>query len=161
MNVETVRIRGLDLTCWDLQYLRIDMGPPAWRIYYSCTNAVIFMVDSNDRVRIAEANQVLVKVVSAEELKDVPFVVFANKQDLPHSFSVSEVRERMDLDSSLSGRQWHIQPLCTTTGDGIYEGMDWLCSALMTVVMTDRFGLWCCVVCCVVLCVVCVVCCVV
>ena len=27
---------------------------------------------------------------------------------------------------TIRGRQWYIQATCATTGDGLYEGLDWL-----------------------------------
>ena len=36
-----------------------------------------------------------------------------------------EVTEKLGLQS-LRGRQWFIQSTCATTGDGLYDGLDWL-----------------------------------
>ena len=47
-------------------------------------------------------------------------LIFANKQDLPNAISVNEVSER------LRNRKWCIQATCATTGNGLYEGLDWL-----------------------------------
>ena len=54
--------------------------------YHFCpnTNAVIFVVDSTDTDRIGnEAKYELNHLMNAEELKDAPFLVYANKQDIP------------------------------------------------------------------------------
>ena len=53
------------------------------------------------------------------------YLVFANKQDLPHAMSAPELTEKLGLQK-LTGRQWYIQACCATTGDGLYEGLDWL-----------------------------------
>ena len=55
--------------------------------------------------------------------------VFANKQDLPNAMSVNEVTEKLGLNQ-LRNRQWYIQSTCATTGDGLYEGLDWLSNTL-------------------------------
>jgi hypothetical protein len=34
------------------------------------------------------------------------------------------VAEKMGLHG-MRGRVWHIQGCCATTGDGLYEGLDW------------------------------------
>ena len=39
--------------------------------------------------------------------------------------SAAEVSERLGLPS-LKNRNWYIQGTCATTGDGLYEGLDWL-----------------------------------
>ena len=64
-----------------------------------------------------------------DELRDATLLVFANKQDLPNAMSVSEVTDKLGLHS-LGNRKWYIQSTCATSGDGLYEGLDWLSSAL-------------------------------
>jgi ADP-ribosylation factor protein 1 len=41
----------------------------------------------------------------------------------------AEVTEKLGL-SSMRSRQWFIQSACATTGDGLYEGLDWLSRTL-------------------------------
>jgi len=41
---------------------------------------LIFVVDSNDRYRIGEAREELMKMLAEDELKDAVVLVFANKQ---------------------------------------------------------------------------------
>ena len=65
------------------------------------------------------------KMLQEEELKEADLLVFANKQDLPHAMSAPELTEKLGLQK-LTGRQWYIQACCATTGDGLYEGLDWL-----------------------------------
>ena len=83
------------------------------------------MVDSNDRERISEANEELQKMLREDELRDANILVFANKQDLPNAMSVSEITDKLSLHS-VTNRKWFIQSTCATTGDGLYEGLDWL-----------------------------------
>ena len=47
------------------------------------TQALVFVVDSADRVRIDEAKQELHRIISDREMKDCFLLVFANKQDIP------------------------------------------------------------------------------
>ena len=44
---------------------------------------MIFVVDSADRERIQEAKEELMRVLDTPEMRNVPLVVVANKQDLP------------------------------------------------------------------------------
>ena len=44
---------------------------------------LIYVVDSNDRSRFDTARQELLRVLEADEMRAVPVVVLANKQDLP------------------------------------------------------------------------------
>lgn len=58
------------------------------------------------------------------QLRDAVLLVFANKQDLPNAMSASEITDKLGLNE-LRQRKWYIQSTCATTGDGLYEGLDW------------------------------------
>ncbi len=113
-----------------------------WRHYYQNTEGIIFVVDSNDRERIdgsqggkdeldtlVSAKNEIHKMLSEDELRDASLLVLANKQDLPNAMSISEISERLGLNQ-IRRREWFIQSTCATTGDGLYEGLDWLSDTL-------------------------------
>lgn len=87
------------------------------------------MVDSNDRDRIDDAKNELMRMLNEDELRDAVILIFANKQDLPGAMSCSEIIEKLSLHS-LPGRKWHVEATCATTGDGLYEGLGWLSDTL-------------------------------
>eukprot|EP01101_Sappina_pedata_P004694 TRINITY_DN2029_c1_g1_i2.p1 TRINITY_DN2029_c1_g1~~TRINITY_DN2029_c1_g1_i2.p1 ORF type:complete len:205 (+),score=93.94 TRINITY_DN2029_c1_g1_i2:93-617(+) len=126
-NVETVQYKKINFTVWDVGGQ--DKIRPLWRHYYQNTQGLIFVVDSNDRERISEAAEELQKMLREEELREAHLLVFANKQDLPGAMSVSEMTDKLGLQN-LGGRKWYIQSTCATSGDGLYEGLDWLASQL-------------------------------
>jgi len=133
-NVETVEYKNISFTVWDVGGQ--DKIRPLWRHYYQNTQGIIFVVDSNDRERIDDAQgadnsakEELHRMLSEDELRDAVLLVFANKQDLPNAMTVNEVTERLGLNQ-LRNRQWYIQATCATTGDGLYEGLDWLSNTL-------------------------------
>ncbi|OEL23904.1 hypothetical protein BAE44_0015077, partial [Dichanthelium oligosanthes] len=53
-----------------------------------------------------------------------------NKQDLPNAISAAQMAEDRSLAFSplATVRRWHIQSAYATTGEGRYEGLDWLCT---------------------------------
>merc|ERR1712153_230920 len=122
-NVETVEYKNISFNVWDVGGQ--DKIRPLWRHYYENSNGIIFVVDSNDRERIAEAKGELDRMMIEEELKDAHLLVFANKQDLPHALPTSDVAEQLGLNS-LKNRNWFIQSCCATDGTGLYEGLDWM-----------------------------------
>lgn len=126
-NVETVEYKNINFTVWDVGGQ--DKIRPLWRHYYQNTQGLIFVVDSNDRDRIIEARDELNKMLSEDEMRDAIVLVFANKQDLPNAMAAAEITDKLQL-SSLRNRQWYIQSTCATSGDGIYEGFDWLSKAI-------------------------------
>lgn len=87
------------------------------------------MVDSNDRERVSEAREELQRMLNEDELRDALLLVFANKQDLPNAMNAAEITDKLGLHS-LRQRQWFIQATCATSGDGLYEGLEWLSSNL-------------------------------
>jgi len=126
-NVEEVLLKTGCITSWDVG--GPDKIRPLWRHYYQSACALIFVVDSNDRERINEAALELQKILREDELQNTILLVFANKQDLPNAMSVAEVTEKMELHS-LRSRNWYIQATCAVTGEGLYEGFEWLQHAL-------------------------------
>ncbi|KAG4304451.1 hypothetical protein PORY_002161 [Pneumocystis oryctolagi] len=140
-NVETVEYKNISFTVWDVGGQ--DKIRPLWRHYFQNTQGIIFVVDSNDRERVSEAREELMRMLSEDELRDAILLVFANKQDLPNAMSAAEITDKLNL-ASLRQRNWYIQATCATSGgeargprervadvwdkyiDGLYEGLDWL-----------------------------------
>nr|CAB3222736.1 ADP-ribosylation factor 2-like [Phallusia mammillata] len=68
-------------------------------------------------------------MLGEDELRDAILLVFANKQDLPNAKSTAQITEKLGLQS-MRTRKWYIQAACATSGDGLYEGLDWLSAQL-------------------------------
>lgn len=74
------------------------------------------------------AGEELQKLLGEAEMADACVLVFANKQDLPKALSAPEIEDKLRL--STMRRPTHVQPACAVTGDGLYEGLDWLSHVL-------------------------------
>merc|ERR1712153_271273 len=74
-NVETVEYKNLNFTVWDVGGQ--DKIRPLWRYYYQGTNALIYVVDSNDRDRTEDAREELMKMLDEDEMRDAVLLVFA------------------------------------------------------------------------------------
>jgi ADP-ribosylation factor 1/2 len=122
-NVETVEYKNISFTVWDVGGQ--DKIRPLWRHYFQNTQGIIFVVDSNDRDRMGEAREELQRMLNEDELRDALLLVFANKQDLPNAMNAAEITEKLGLQS-IRQRAWYIQATCATSGDGLYEGLEWL-----------------------------------
>ena len=134
--METVEYKNIKFTMWDVGGQ--DKIRPLWRHYYKGTDAVIFVVDSNDQERIDDssgqnasmpASEELHSMLQDDELRGAVLLVLANKQDLPRAMSVDEVTQRLSLNS-LRNRSWYIQGSCGTSGEGVFQGLDWLSETL-------------------------------
>jgi ADP-ribosylation factor protein 1 len=62
-------------------------------------------------------------------MREAVLLCFANKQDLPNAMTAAEVTDKLGLNQ-MRNRQWFIQSACATTGDGLYEGLDWMSRTL-------------------------------
>jgi len=126
-NVETVEYKNISFTVWDVGGQ--DKIRPLWRHYFQNTQGLIFVVDSNDRERAQETKDELNRMLNEDELRDATLLVFANKQDLPNAMNAAELTDKLGLHN-IRNRSWYIQATCATSGDGLYEGLDWLSNEL-------------------------------
>jgi len=78
---------------------------------------------------VLDVREELAKMLNEDEMRDAVLLVFANKQDLPNAMPAAEVTDKLGLHT-VRNRQWFIQSACATTGDGLYEGLDWLSRTL-------------------------------
>lgn len=122
---------------------------PVLRHYYHNADAILFVVDSNDRDRMDMSREELTRLLSEDELSDCILLVLANKQDLASSMSASQVEEKLQLHQIAKDRNYckgvHVlccskslevsyiyllttvvQGSCAVMGQGLYEGVDWL-----------------------------------
>ena len=125
-NVERIEYKNLRMTIWDIGGQ--DRLRPLWRFYYENTNGIIFVIDSCDRARLPIAKEEIAKMMAEPSLKDAKLCVFANKQDMPSAMTAGEISEGLQLRNYKT--QWWVQPTSATTGQGLYEGLDWLARAL-------------------------------
>ena len=115
-NVETVEYKNISFTVWDVGGQ--DKIRPLWRHYFQNTEGLIFVVDSNDRERIAEARDELNRMLAEDELRDAVLLVFANKQDLPHAMNPAEITDKLGLHN-MRNRNWYIQVKILRAGQGL------------------------------------------
>jgi small GTP-binding protein len=127
-NVETVRYKNIVFTYWDVGGQKKIRQ--LWHHYYDGSDAVIFVVDANDPDRLQEAKEELFAVMSADQLRNVPLLIYSNKQDLPNTLTTSQVVDKLELTSKMRSNRWHVQGAVATSGDGLYEGLDWLSQTL-------------------------------
>ncbi|KAL3644429.1 hypothetical protein CASFOL_011732 [Castilleja foliolosa] len=66
--------------------------------------------------------------VETVEYKNISFTVWdvgGQDKDLPNAMNAAEITDKLGLHS-LRQRHWYIQSTCATSGEGLYEGLDWL-----------------------------------
>ncbi|KAJ7251205.1 ADP-ribosylation factor [Mycena rebaudengoi] len=117
-NVESVQLRArmgttdriLNIDCWDVG----GCGRPMWGLlkhYLAPSDAIIWLIDSNDRERLSESVEEFSTVMRSltkdatldVEPKDRPVLILATKQDFPKAMSIDEIR--LKVNPALSGRR--------------------------------------------------------
>lgn len=120
-NVETVSpVKNVSFTVWDVGGQ--DKIRPLWKHYFHNTEGLVYVVDSADRERFNEAKDELFWILDSDEMRGVPVVVLANKQDLPNATSTADLANKLGLNQ-VRTHQWFIQGTCAVSGDGLLEAM--------------------------------------
>ncbi|KAL1451722.1 hypothetical protein WDU94_006073 [Cyamophila willieti] len=126
LNIGQIDINTVRLNFWDLGG-QLELQS-LWDKYYAECHALIYVVDSNDRDRIAESKETFDKMISNENLIGVPLLVLANKQDIRDCMGVREVKPIFNKNSAhlIGRRDCMVMPVSALTGEGIDEGIRWL-----------------------------------
>lgn len=120
-NVETVTpVKNVTFTVWDVGGQ--DRIRPLWKHYFHNAEGLIYVVDSAEKERLLEARDELYWILDSHEMKEVPVLILANKQDLPTALTTSEVVDKLGL-ASIRTHPWFIQGTCALDGDGLLDAM--------------------------------------
>ncbi|XP_068121166.1 ADP-ribosylation factor-like protein 11 [Hyperolius riggenbachi] len=120
-NVESLEVaKNIFITVWDVGGQ--DKLRPNWKEYLEDTDVLIYVVDSSDRPRIVDATAELLTVLNNVNMAGVPFLVLANKQDLPNALTTKELVEFLKLEN-YDDRPWEILGCSAYTGEGLAEAV--------------------------------------
>jgi len=110
------------LNIWDVGGQRTLR--PYWRNYYERTDALVWVVDSSDHLRISDCKEELSSLLVEERLVGACLLVFANKQDIGGAMTSKDIETALDL-RSIKTHSWRIQPCSAVTGENLKAGLDW------------------------------------
>lgn len=125
-NIKTFVHGKYTLNIWDVGGQRTLR--PYWRNYFEQTDALVWVVDSSDRLRMDDCKAELHALLTEERLAGASLLVFANKQDIGGSMTDSEIREALDLPS-IKTHHWRIEACSAIRGEhvkGLWEGINWV-----------------------------------
>ncbi|XP_013421175.1 ADP-ribosylation factor-like protein 5B isoform X2 [Lingula anatina] len=126
-NVEEVVWKNIHFLMWDIggqESLR-----SSWNTYYTNAEFIILVVDSTDRERLTITKEELHKMLAHEDLKKSAVLIYANKQDVKGAMSSAEISRQLNL-TSIKDHSWNIQACCALTGEGLYQGLEWIANTL-------------------------------
>lgn len=100
---------GYTLNLWDVggqQTIRAY-----WRNYFEATDAIVWVVDSADEVRMPDCRRELETVLQEERLAGATLLVLANKQDLAGALPPSTIASQLGLNEVIGRkRHWQVFP---------------------------------------------------
>lgn len=128
-NTEHFSLKGLSFTAFDMSGQ--SRYRTLWANYYHSAHGIIFVVDSSDKTRILVARDEFQQLLEHPDIlsRNIPILVFANKMDLRDALSAVGVSSALGLDRVIN-KSWHICSSNALKGDGIADGIDWLCTAI-------------------------------
>ncbi|ELU04428.1 hypothetical protein CAPTEDRAFT_154525 [Capitella teleta] len=127
-NVETISHKNVQFNAWDVGGR--DKMRPLLRHYFVATDALVYVVDSADHERMTEVREEIKRLMTEDELWDVPVLILANKQDLTGASDVEKLTETLQLHPILRNRKWNVVPTVACKMEGIADGLDWLACML-------------------------------
>ncbi|KAL8637431.1 MAG: hypothetical protein Q9226_009123 [Calogaya cf. arnoldii] len=96
-----------------------------WRNYFEKTDALMWVVDSADRLRTEDCRKELAGLLLEERLQGASLLVFSNKTDIAGSMSNEEIRKALALDS-IKTHKWTIIQCSAMTGSNVHDGIKWV-----------------------------------
>uniref|UniRef100_A0A7S2V202 ADP-ribosylation factor-like protein 6 n=1 Tax=Fibrocapsa japonica TaxID=94617 RepID=A0A7S2V202_9STRA len=120
----------------NLNFTIFDMSGQAryrslWEHYYRDVQAIMFVLDSTDRIRLCVAKDELETMMAHEDVSstNIPILFFANKMDLPGAMTPLDCMQELELEN-VGDKPWHITASNALTGEGVDEGITWLADHL-------------------------------
>ncbi|CAM9322625.1 unnamed protein product [Chrysoparadoxa australica] len=98
-----------------------------WEAYYRDVEAIIFVLDSTDRIRACIAKEELDELLHHKDIArtSVPILLFANKIDMPGAMTPVEIVDLLSLNE-INDKAWRVASSNALSGEGVEEGMSWL-----------------------------------
>ncbi|TKS70277.1 High affinity choline transporter 1 Hemicholinium-3-sensitive choline transporter [Collichthys lucidus] len=124
-SIEKFKTSSLSFTVFDMsgqgRYRNL------WEHYYKEGQAIIFVIDSADKLRMVVAKEELDTLLNHPDIKHrrIPILFFANKMDVRDSLSSVKVSQLLCLEN-IKDKPWHIW--CHST-----ETLEWKTGATMTI----------------------------
>ncbi|PVH86987.1 ARF/SAR superfamily [Cadophora sp. DSE1049] len=121
--IKTIDYKGYKLNIWDVGGQKTLRS--YWRNYFEKTDALIWVVDATDRLRIEDCRQELHGLLQEERLSGASLLVFANKTDVNGCMLEEEIQEGLQLHG-IKTHKWKIIRCSAITGENLQEGLEWV-----------------------------------
>ncbi|CAF9906930.1 MAG: ADP-ribosylation factor-like protein 2 [Gomphillus americanus] len=121
--IKTIDYHGYKLNIWDVGGQKTLRS--YWRNYFEKTDALIWVVDATDRLRVEDCKDELAGLLVEERLMGASLLVFLNKTDIDDCMTREEIEQALDLPS-IKTHHWTVLPCSAVTGNNLNGGLDWV-----------------------------------
>ncbi|XP_064594864.1 GTP-binding protein SAR1-like [Liolophura sinensis] len=105
----TFQTRSTAMKFGDVTFTVYDLGGHVqarrvWRDYFPAVDAVVFVIDAAEREAFEESSQELHRILSDEDISEVPVLILGNKIDRADAASYQELIDSFRLCMVLTGK---------------------------------------------------------
>eukprot|EP00939_MAST-03C_sp_MAST-3C-sp1_P002417 g2417.t1 len=128
-TLERFRRGKLDFTCFDMSGQ--SKYRSLWETYYKNCDAIIWVVDSADPLRMCVVKDEFRMMLSHKDIegRHSPILFFSNKMDIEAAMAPEAVVDELELPR-IRDREWHVSACNAISGKGVDEGLSWLMRAI-------------------------------
>lgn len=130
VNTEFIKSNYIDLDIHDLGGQKEFRS--SWQQLNKFADAMVYVIDRNDRKRLPETMDLLQKVVN--ELSENSIIgIFLNKIDIMNGDGITreEILVNYNLLENLKGRRWSIFETSAITGENVMSSMVWVIKEIL------------------------------
>jgi small GTP-binding protein domain len=120
LNMETIIHK-------DMELLMFDVGGKArsmWSYYFENVDAIIFVVDCQDKERLGIVREEIIRVADAVKNYKCVFLLYLNKQDLKDKLDLKDIVKELGVSDIDHPVDFIFQKSSALTGEGVMEGLD-------------------------------------
>ena len=97
LNFDMISLEEKNFFFWDLGGMEA-FRTALWKSFIAGCQGIVYVIDSADKGRLIEAKQELWNyVLSNINLKNIPVLILANKQDLANVLTIDEISDTLEL----------------------------------------------------------------
>ena len=91
-----------ELVIGNIRFSAFDLGGHQaarrlWKNYFAAVDGIVFLVDATDHRRFSEAREELTKLLTSDELHNIPFLILGNKIDARDAVNEPQLKHELGI----------------------------------------------------------------
>lgn len=122
-NIKSIAFRCYRLDLWDVGGQRSLRS--YWRNYFEATDALVWVIDATDRLRLTDCAAELHGLLLEERLMGADLLVLVNKIDVAGRASTEEISSALKLDD-IKTHRWQLFDVSAVDNVNVTESFDYV-----------------------------------